>query len=369
MIQKSRQNQKPRLNSGKETTFKFRKKIKTEELYVFASHLSTLIEAGVPLLTSLSILAQQTENQEFKKVIEKINEDINEGATFTAAISKYSHLFSTLFISMIQAAEKSGKMVHVLKQLSEYLKAQDAFEKKIKSALSYPKFVMSFFMLVLCAIIFGLIPKFKDIFESFDAKLPVPTEILLNISNFAKDNILIELFIIATMVVLFKKYKKRSTVRYYLDKMKLRIPMMGQLILKSLLAKFCKTLSVLLDSGLSLVESIDIASQTSDNVLFTSAIKEVKKGVIEGSTIHHTLQQFPIFPTLMVKMVSIGEASGTLDTMLNKISEIYDGHVDSKIAGLTAIIEPALMVGMGAIVLIVIIALYLPIFNIGGAIH
>lgn len=348
---------------------KSKTKIKLEEIYVFANQFSTLLDAGVPLITSLSILVQQTENEDFKIIIEKNVQDINEGATLSQSISKYPNVFSNLFVSMVRAAEKGGNMAQVLKQLSHYLREQYELERRIKAAIVYPKFVFFFFVFVLLAIVFGLVPKFKSIFESFNAQLPLPTQILLNISEFAKSHLISEIVIIIFVVFLFKHYKKTKSGRYFMDKMILKIPLVGDLIVKSSLSKFCRTLSVLMQSGASLADSLDIAGNTTQNILFNQAFQNVKKGIMEGRSIQRNLSENPIFPPLMVKMVSVGEESGNLDKMLNKISEMYDAHVDSKISGLSSIIEPALMVGLGATALVVIIALYLPIFKISGAIQ
>ncbi|MFQ5825693.1 MAG: type II secretion system F family protein, partial [bacterium] len=278
-------------------------------------------------------------------------------------------IFSNLFVAMVRAAEKGGNMAQVLKQLSIYLQEQYKLEKTIKAAIMYPRFVLFFFLFVLLAIIFGLVPKFKSIFESFNAQLPLPTQILLNMSDFAKSHLIMETLLIIFVIFLFKHYKKTKAGRYLWDKLKLKIPMMGDLILKSSLSKFCRTLSVLMQSGASLAESLEIAGNTTENILFNEAFQNVKKGIMEGSSIHFNLSQNPLFPPLLVKMVSVGEKSGNLDKMLNKISEMYDAHVESKISGLSSIIEPVLMVGLGAVALIVIIALYLPIFKMSGAIQ
>ncbi|MFQ5707756.1 MAG: type II secretion system F family protein [bacterium] len=331
--------------------------------------MSTLLDAGVPVLSCLNLMAQQSEDSEFKRVLERIVKDVNAGVTLSIAFAKFPDIFSSLFLAMVRMAEEVGNLAQVLNQLSIYLKEQDQLKKKIKAAITYPRFVLGFFLLVLLAIIFGLIPKFKEIFESFDAELPVPTQMLLNVSNFAKDHLFAELLLLAGVVFLFKQYQKSPSGRYFLDRMKLSLPVVGELFSKSALAKFCRTLSVLLQSGVSFVESLEIAGDTTQNVLFQDALREVKQGIIEGTSLKQQLSKYPVFPPLMVKMVSVGEESGSLDKMLSKISEMYDAHVDSKISGLSSIIEPALMIGLGAVALVVIIALYLPIFKMSTVIH
>ena len=344
-------------------------KVKTQQLYVLASHLGTLLEAGVPLLTCLSILAEQTKEKDLKEVLHRIIVDINQGSNLAQALAKFPHTFPTLFITMIKAGEKTGHMVQVLKQLSDYMKTQDEMERKIKAAVSYPTFVLSFFLLVLLAMVFGLIPKFQSMFESFNSQLPIPTQILIAVSDFAKRNLVYEISIVVILVLVARRYRQHPTVRMHLDRLKLTVPLIGEMILHSLLSKFCRTLSLLLRSGVSLVDSIDIAAMVSDNVVLQTALKKVKQGVIEGQSLHKLLARAPVFPVLMVQMVSVGESSGALDQMLDKVSEIYEGQLNHKIAGLSSIIEPALMVCLGMVALVVIIALYLPIFNLSGAIH
>lgn len=346
-----------------------KKKVKLEEIYVFADQFSTLLDAGVPLISSLSILAQQIENKHFRFIIDKIIRDVNGGDTLTRALSKYPDVFSNLFVSMVRAAEKGGNMARVLKQLSNYLQEQYNLEKKIKAAIVYPRFVFFFFLSVLLVIIFGLVPKFKSIFESFNAQLPIPTQVLINLSHFATNHLILEVAVIVTVIFLYSQFKKTTPGRYFLDRIKINLPVIGDLILKSALSKFSRTLSILMQSGVSLVECLNIAGETAQNIYIIQALKEVKQGVVAGSSLHKNLHQNPIFPILLVKMVMVGEQSGALDKMLLKVSEIYDAHVDSKISGLSSIIEPALMAGLGVVALVVIVALYLPIFRISGIVQ
>lgn len=348
---------------------KFKKRVKLEELYNFVGQLATLLNAGVPLITSLSVLAQQTEAQQFREVLERIRNDVNTGTSLSDAMAKYESIFSKLVISMVRVAEETGDMAEVLGELADYLKEQDKLRKKIKSAIVYPRFVLGFFLLVLSGIVFGLIPKFKSIFESFDAELPLPTVILISISDFAKNNLLVEIALVAALLFGIKHYLRTETGRRQWDSLKLKLPMVGDLVLKASIARFCHTLSVLLRSGVSLVEALEIAANTVQNVIFADTVVKVRRGVVEGSSFNNQLARHRLFPPMIVKMVAVGEESGALDEMLDKIAEMYTTHVDGKIAGLSSIIEPVMMVGLGAMALVVIIALYLPIFNISGAVH
>ncbi len=346
--------------------FQGNKTVKTEELYTFANQLATLLNAGVPLVSCLTILTQQTENKFFKSVIEKISVDVRSGYSLTHAFSKFPKIFPSLFTSMVRASEKGGNMAKVLKQLAVYLEEQNKMAKKIKSAMVYPKFVSGFFGLVLCAVLFGLVPKFEAIFAGFDAELPKPTQLLMALSDFLKDYLIFEIIFTAVLFFSFKQFKKTETGRYILDKAFIRLPVIGEVVVKSILSKFCRTFSILLQSGVSIIDSIDIAGSTTNNVHFTDAFQKVKQGVLGGETLNSKMGQNSIFPPMVVSMIATGEQSGALDNMLNSVSELYEEHVNLKISGLTSIIEPVMMVALGVVALIVIIALYLPIFHMGS---
>jgi len=342
------------------------KPVKREEVYVFANQLAVLLDAGVSMLAALSILYQQTQDARFRKVIAHLQVEINAGATVTKAFSSLPDIFPHLFVSLIRAAEVGGQLPQILRLVSHYLQEQDKVDKKLKSAIVYPKFVFGFFMVVLIGILFGLVPKFEETFKSFGSELPAPTQLLLDFSRFVSDNLVFGILGIVAFIISYKRFKKTDAGRLFFDKLKLKIPVVGDLTQKAALSKFCRTLKILMQSGVPLVESLDIAGETAENVLFTNALKNIKQGVIGGQSLSKQMSQFAIFPAMVVKMIATGEESGSLEKMLKSISELYDTHVDTKIAGLTTIIEPVLMIGIGIIVVIVILALYLPIFNMGS---
>jgi type IV pilus assembly protein PilC len=345
------------------------KKVKTEELYTFADQLSTLLSSGVPLLTALQILREQTQDAHFKKTIEGITESINAGSTLTQAINRYPRIFPTLFISMVRAAEKGGQMAEIFAQLSHYLEEQHKIMKKVKAATAYPKFIFIFFLIVLSGILFGLVPKFKSIFEGFGASLPLPTQILLTASHLAREYLPFEALIIVVLIVSYKQFKKTPKGELVLDQVKMKLPVVGDLVRKSAISKFCRTLAMLIRSGVSLVDALEIAGATTESIHFTKAIQNVKSGVLSGESLHAGLKHHAIFPIMVVSMVATGEQSGALDQMLNGISDLYDTNVDAKISGLSSILEPALMIGLGVVALLVIIALYLPIFFMSNVIQ
>ena len=341
-------------------------KVQLTTLHTFTNQLSVLLKSGMPLVGTIKMLGKQSENKYFGEVIGNIAEDVNAGLTLTEAFAKFPKVFPTIFISMLRAAELGGNIALVLNQLAAYLMHQESVAKKVKSATAYPKFVLGFFSVVVTAIIFVLVPKFKDIFASFGAELPKPTQIMMDFSDFARDHLLLELFLIIAAVVAFKQFKKTKTGTAYLDRLVLHMPVVGEIVLKSILSRFCRTLSILTKSGVSIIEALEIAGKTTRNVVFRRALEEIKQGLLGGETITMGLKRHNIFPQLVINMVSTGEQSGSLEVMLLNVSDIFDTEIDSRISSLTSILEPALMVALGAVALVVILVLYLPIFYLGS---
>jgi len=349
--------------------FTFQKPIDSEDLVVFFRQLSTMVGAGVQLVDSLEILQDQSEKPTFRKVVASLRSDIESGENFSEALSKHPAVFSILAISMVKAAEIGGNLAGILNQLATYVEDKDKIDKKIKAAISYPKFISIFFLLVVSAVVFGLVPKFQDIFTSFGAELPGPTLVIIAISNFAKKNILIEIGVIIALIFGFKILKKNPDGRRFLDQAIFQIPVFGAMIKKSIIARFSKTLGTLTKNNVPLVESLGLAAETSNNVIIIETVKAVKDGISGGLSLGKALQQQLVFPLMMVKMIAVGEESGSLELMLEKVAEFYDRQFNATIDSISTIIEPILMIGLGVLALVVVIALYLPIFQMTGAIH
>ncbi|MGC9363226.1 MAG: type II secretion system F family protein [Fidelibacterota bacterium] len=349
--------------------FTFSKPIKSEDIIVFFRQLSTMVDAGVQLVDGLDILENQSENPTFKKVVAAIRQDLESGENFSKALSKYEKVFSTLAISMIKAAEIGGNLAGILSQLATYVEDKDKIEKKIKSAVSYPKFILIFFLLVVAAVMFALVPKFQGIFASFGAELPGPTLIIIAISNFMKDNLLIEIGLVAALIFGFKIMQKNPKGRLLLDTFVFRVPIFGSMLKKSVIARFSKTLGTLTSNNVPLVEALGIAAETSNNVLIIQMIDDVRNRISGGSSLAKAMQEQTLFPEMMVKMIAVGEEAGSLATMLEKVSEFYDRQFNTSVDSLSAVIEPILMIGLGILALVVVLALYLPIFQMTGAIH
>ncbi|HDP67505.1 MAG TPA: type II secretion system F family protein [Candidatus Marinimicrobia bacterium] len=349
--------------------FTFSKPIKSEDIIVFFRQLSTMVDAGVQLVDSLDILQNQSENPSFKKVIAALKHDLEGGENFSRALSKHEKVFSTLAISMVKAAEIGGNLAGILNQLATYVEDKDKIEKKIKSAVSYPKFIMIFFLLVVGAVMFALVPKFQGIFASFGAELPKPTLIIIAISNFLKNNILYEIIFVAAFIIGFKILKKNPKGRLMLDTAVFRVPIFGNMLKKSVIARFSKTLGTLTRNNVSLVEALSIAAETSNNVLIIQTIDQVRSRISGGSSLGKAMQEHVLFPEMMVKMIAVGEEAGSLEVMLEKVAEFYDRQFNASVDSLSSVIEPILMIGLGVLALVVVIALYLPIFQMTGAIH
>lgn len=356
------------VNKPKSKSKLFAQKIKTEELVIFFRQLATMVEAGVQLVDSLNVLVDQIQNQRFHDVIAHVRNQLQGGTSFSAALAEYPDVFPVLAISMVKVAEVGGNLGNILDQLAAYIEQKDKIDKKIKSATSYPRFILIFFGIVVLAVVFGLVPVFKDIFESFGAQLPGPTLLILNTSNFLKHNLLIEVILLIALIAGFKFMQRNPKGRYFLDGLYFKIPIFGSLLLKSAVARFSQTLGTLIRNGVSLVDALQIAGETTNNVVIQGSLEKVRKAVVGGSALASALAEFPLFPAMMVKMIAVGEESGALEAMLAKVSEFNERQLNSTIDNLTAIIEPVLMIGLGILALIVVIALYLPIFQMSGAI-
>ena len=349
--------------------FTLSKPITTEDRVVFYRQLSTMVDAGVQLVDCLDILLEQSENPTFRKIIKSVKEDLESGENFSSALAKFESTFSTLSISMVKAAEIGGNLAGILDQLATYVENKDKIDKKIKSAISYPKFIMIFFALVVSAVIFGLVPKFQDIFASFGAQLPGPTLVIIAFSNFAKNNLIYEISLIILAIVGFKLLGKNPKGRRFLDSAIFHVPMFGQIIKKSVIARFCQTLGTLTKNNVPLVDALRISAETSNNVIIIETVTDIRNSISAGSPLGKSMEQHPIFPQMMVKMVSVGEEAGSLEIMLEKVAEFYDRQFNAAIDSLSSIIEPVLMIGLGILALVVVVALYLPIFQMTGAIH
>ena len=346
-----------------------RGKVTTSEIADFFRQMATLIDAGIPLVQTLEILVEREENPYFKGVLEDTKSDVEAGVPFSGAIDKYTDIFPNYVVAMVEAAEEGGGMANILEKLATYLEEIADLSKKLKSASMYPIFIMGFFVCAMIGVVFFLIPRFEDIFAGFNIELPLPTRILMAISRFLLENLLFEFLGVVVLAVAFVLWKKTPSGAYNMDKIKLHLPVMGKVAQKAIIARFCQTFGILLDSGVTVVNALAIAEKTAGNMIYEEGIGSIRSGIMGGETIGHEMDRTGLFPRMLVSMIATGEQSGTLGPMLSKASNSFKREVEAAITGATALVEPVMIVGLGIIIAVVVLATYLPIFQISSASH
>ena len=343
-------------------------KVKTKDIVIFTRQLSTMIDAGLPLIKGLDILASQQENKTFKKMLVDIKTEVESGSTFADALKKYPKHFDRLYINMVAAGEIGGILDEVLRRLADYMEKAQALKSKVKSAMTYPLIVLAISAVVLSVILIFVIPTFAKMFSSFGAELPLPTQIVINMSNFLKSYFFVIIGVIFLSVILFKKFYATEKGRYLVDKTLLKLPVVGILIKKVAVAKFTRTLGTLINSGVPIIEALNVAAGTAGNKIVEDTIKSVRASISEGRSIAQPLMESTVFPSMVVHMISVGETTGALDAMLNKIADFYDQEVDAAVDALTSMIEPLMIVFLGGTIGSIIIAMYLPIFKMASVV-
>lgn len=346
---------------------KTRGRVKMQEVAIFSRQLSTLVNAGVNLLDAVSDVAQMVSNPYFLNVLTKVSDDIKGGKTLSEALSEYKKIFDNAFISMIAVGEKTGKLAKVLDDLASYLEKSVKLKRKIKSAAAYPVFVGSFFVIVFLGLVLVLIPKFEEMFKSFGAELPLPTRIVMGVSNFmlAQTPLLIGLAIAA--YIGFRMFTKTPKGLMMWHKLFFKIPIFAPIYIKMIFARFFQTLSTLIKSGVDIVSSLQIAGNTVSNVHLKSILSDIKDGVVEGELFSNKMDEYNLFPKMIVRMTAVGEKSGQLEQMFDKVTDYYQDEVDVAVATLSSVVEPVLIIFLGFTVGVAVIALYLPIFNMANA--
>jgi type IV pilus assembly protein PilC len=343
-------------------------KISSKEVIIFARQFSTMIDAGLPLVQCLDILAKQTSNKAFAEIIFRIKSDIESGETFADALRKHPKIFDQLFANMVEAGEAGGVLETILQRLAAYMEKAAGLKKQVKSALVYPASIMGIALMVVLFLLIWVIPTFAAMFAEFGATLPAPTRMVIRASDWAKAYLLYVLIGSILFGVTINRYYNTENGRRKIDGFLLRVPIFGSLVQKIAIAKFTRTLGTLLSSGVSIVESLGITARVAGNKIIEDAVLGVISSIKEGKTIASTLAKEKVFPPMVVQMIDVGEASGSLDTMLNKISDFYDEEVDTAVSALTSLLEPMLMVFLGVTLGFVIIAMYMPIFQLAGTI-
>jgi len=340
------------------------KVVKSDDLVIFSRQLATMIDAGIPLVQSLGILGEQIENRDLKKVVITVRQDIEAGMNFCDALSKHPKVFSELFINMARAGEASGMLDEVLDRLASYLEKTSALNRKIRSSLVYPTVVVTMAAIITAVLLLKVVPTFKGIFEILGGQLPLPTRILIGASDLLRKFSPILLGLLLLCSFLFKKYIGTEKGRYNFDAQKLKTPVLGPLFLKVALAKFSRTFSTLVKSGVSVLSALDIVAKTSGNKVVEETIRNCRTAVRNGEPISQPLSKSNVFPPMVCRMIGVGEQTGQLEKMLSKIADFYDEQVDAAVAGLTSMIEPLVIAFLGIVIGGIVISLFLPIFKI-----
>lgn len=340
-----------------------KKRVKSKDLTVFSRQFATMINSGLSLTKCLGILADQAENSTLAEIINTLQKDVEGGLSLSEAMGKHK-IFPTIFINMVRAGEAGGVLDEVLLRVAEHFEKEANLKAKIKSAMSYPIAMFSFSMLILFVMITFIVPMFVGMFEDLGGNLPLPTKILLFLSNFVRGFWWLMLAAIIGIVIGYKSWKTTETGRMTLDRLKLKLPVFGSLIRKISIAKFTRTLGTLVSSGVPILQALDITGDTAGNAVIEDAVKGTRSSIKEGETIAKPLEESHVFPPMVTQMIAVGEETGALDSMLTKIADFYDEEVANTVDALTSLLEPLMLVVMGLIIGGIIISLYMPMFGI-----
>ena len=342
--------------------------VKTRDVVVFTRQLGTMIDAGLPIVQCLDILASQTENKKFRGIIRQLKDDVEAGSTFTEALRKHNKIFDDLFVNMISAGEIGGILDTILQRLSVYMEKSMKLKAKIKGAMIYPATIITVATGVTAVLLIWVIPVFAELFSSFGQELPAPTQFVINLSNFtiAYFHFLV-MALVAAAVGLRYSYQTENG-RMAMDRAFLQMPVFGDLIRKSSIARFTRTLSTLVSSGVPILDALLITAKTSGNKVVERAILATRLSISEGNSIAEPLVQSKVFPPMVCQMIAVGESTGALDAMLQKIAEFYEDEVDNMVANLTTLMEPLVILFLGVIIGGLVISMYLPIFKLGSVI-
>ncbi len=339
-------------------------RIGLDDLVVFSRQLATMIDSGMTIVASLDILRAQIENRAFAEIISRISQDVNAGTSFCNAVAKYPTAFSEFYINMIKAGEISGTLDEVLERLAIYLEKTAALRRKIQASMVYPAVVVTMAVLITSVLLIKVVPTFKSIFETLGGKLPLPTQVLILISDVFRQFFLVFLIILVLFFILLKRYIATAAGRYRFDRLMLKLPVFGTLFLKAAVARFARTFSTLIKSGIPILNALEIVSKTAGNKVIEEAVDNSRQAVRQGESISGPLEKSKVFPIMVVRMIGVGEKTGELEKMLSKIADFYEEQVDIAVSGLTSIIEPIVIAFLGVVIGGIVIALFLPIFKI-----
>jgi type IV pilus assembly protein PilC len=341
------------------------RKVKAKDLTIFSRQFATMINAGLSLTKCLGILASQSESAVLEETIGQVARDVESGQSLSDSMAKHGRIFPNIFVNMVRAGETGGVLDEVLLRVADHLESEANLKAKIKSAMTYPIAMLSLVMIVAVAMMVFVIPVFQGMFASMGGKLPALTQALIDASDFIRSiKGVIAAGVVVGLVYAFRWWKETPAGRLTWDTIKLRMPVFGQLVRKIALAKFTRTFGTLVSAGVPILSALDIVGDTAGNEVISQAVKHIRSAIREGETIAKPLSESPVFPSMLVQMIAVGEETGALDAMLNKIADFYDEEVSTAVDGLTSLIEPLMMAFLGVVVGGMVIAMYLPMFNV-----
>ncbi|NOX24592.1 MAG: type II secretion system F family protein [Deltaproteobacteria bacterium] len=343
-------------------------KVTGKDVVIFTRQLSTMIDAGLPLVQSLEILADQQENPTFKKVLRACKSDVETGSTIAESMKKFPDIFDNLFCNMVDAGEVGGILDTILSRLAAYMEKNMMLVKKVKGAMTYPTICLCISFMVMAVMLIFVVPVFQKMFASFGSALPAPTQMVVDMSDFAKHNFIYIFGAIWAVFFIIKKYYKTEKGRLNIDRLLLIAPIIGPLLRRVAVAKFTRTLGTMITSGVPILDALNVVARTAGNKVIEVAVFRVTDAISEGRALAEPLEETGVFPSMVVQMINVGESTGALDNMLEKIADFYDEEVDQAVENLTSAIEPLMMVFLGGMIGGLVIAMYLPIFSMAGAV-
>jgi type IV pilus assembly protein PilC len=354
---------------GKEIAVpKFGGRVPPQLIAIFTRQFSVMIDAGLPLVQCLEILASQQEHKVFKRALIQIRQDVESGSNLADAMRKHPKIFSDLFTNMVAAGEAGGILDTILQRLATYIEKSVKLNGQVKSAMIYPVAVISIAVIVVMVILWKVIPVFAALFKGLGAELPLPTRVVISLSNFIADFWWLIIIVVVGGIYAIRRYRETYKGKRVTDSILLRVPVLGMLLRKIAVARFCRTLATLTSSGVPILDGLTITAKTAGNSIVEDAIMATRKSVEEGKTISEPLGDTDVFPSMVVQMIAVGEQTGALDTMLSKIADFYEEEVDTAVAGLMKLLEPILIAFLGVAIGGIVIAMYMPMFSLIGQI-
>jgi type IV pilus assembly protein PilC len=343
-------------------------RVKEENIIIFARQFSTMIDAGLPIVQCLDILFSQEDNPTFRKILKSIKDSVESGQTLADAMKQFPDQFDNLFVNMIAAGEAGGILDTILKRLSTYMEKAAKLKRQVKGAMMYPLITLSIAVLVVIVILVFVIPVFQEMFADFGKELPAPTQFVIFLSDTVKSQIHFIIIAFVLFIIAYKRFYKTEKGRLFMDGLFLKLPIVGVLIRKVAVSRFTRTMGTMLASGVSILDALDIVARTAGNKVVENAVFKVRSGISEGRTMADPLLESGVFPSMVCSMISVGESTGALDAMLEKIADFYEEEVDAAVESLTSAIEPLMMVFMGGLIGGLVVSMYLPVFQLAGAV-